>query len=148
MVHRSAGLSGASADRRRHPGPALRRRPDGRRVSRVGAFSGSIGELVDGARARMWTFTSPGIDAQRHETAFSAFVADRIQAGGSITAEVGLTYDGVRGSAESAAQGISWDTLLPSASIWWAATKSGHTWIFAVLPEGRRCPHARHTGGR
>ncbi len=98
--------------------------------SRVGAFSGSIGELVDGARARMWTFTSPGIDAQRHETAFSAFVADRIQAGSSITAEIGLTYDGVRGSAESAAQGISWDTLLPSASIWWAATKSGHTWIF------------------
>ncbi len=100
--------------------------------SRVGSFSGSIGELVDGARARMWTFTSPGIDAQRHETAFSAFVGDRIQVGRSITADVGLTYDGVRGSAESAAQGISWNTLLPSASIWWAATSSGHTWIFGA----------------
>jgi hypothetical protein len=100
-------------------------------TSRVGSFSGSIGELVDGARARMWTFTGPGVDAQRHETAFSAFVADRIQIGRTVTAEVGLTYDGVRGSAESAAQGISWNTLLPSGSVWWAATNSGHTWIFA-----------------
>ena len=100
--------------------------------SRVGPFSGSIGELVDGARARMWTFTNPGIDARRHETAFSAFVADRIQAGRRLTAEIGLSYDGVRGSAESATQGISWNTLLPNASIWWAATGSGRTWIFAA----------------
>jgi hypothetical protein len=101
-------------------------------AARVGSFSGSIGELVDGARARMWTFTGPGIDAQRHETAFSAFVADRIQAGRRVTAEVGLTYDGVRGSADSATQGISWNTLLPNGSIWWAATNSGNTWIFAA----------------
>jgi hypothetical protein len=99
--------------------------------SRVGAFSGSIGELVDGMRARMWTFTSPGEDAHRHETSLNAFAADRIQMGGRITAELGLAYDSVHGSADGATQGIGWNTLLPNASIWWAVSPA-KTWIFAA----------------
>ena len=100
--------------------------------SRVAPFAGSFGELVDGERARMWTFTSAGIDARRHDTSFSAFVVDRIQAGQRVSAELGLTYDGLHGSADGAAQGVSWHTLLPNGSLWWAATNSGHTWIFAA----------------
>jgi hypothetical protein len=99
--------------------------------SRVGPFAGSIGELVDGAPARMWTFASPGGDAQRHETTFSAYLSDHIQMGRRVVAEAGVSYDGVRGSAENAAQGVSWNTLLGNASFWWAATKSSKTWIFA-----------------
>jgi hypothetical protein len=100
-------------------------------TSRVGPFAGSIGELVDGARARMWTFAGPGSSAQRHETAFSAYVSDRIQAGKRVAAEVSVSYDGIRGSADAAVQGVSWNTLLGNASFWWAATKSTQTWIFA-----------------
>ncbi len=99
--------------------------------SRVGPFAGSIGELVDGMRARMWTFASPGSDALRHETTFSAYLSDRIQMGRRVVAEVGVSYDGVRGSAEDAAQSVSWNTLLGNASFWWAATDSSKTWIFA-----------------
>ena len=101
-------------------------------ASRVAPFSGTIGELVDGMPARMWTFTSPGLDSHRHETNVSVFVVDRMQLGQRVTAEVGLTYDGVRGAADGAAQGISWNTLLPNASMWWAATASQRTWIFAA----------------
>jgi hypothetical protein len=100
-------------------------------ASRVTPFSGSIGELVDGARARMWSFANAGVDARRHETSLSAFVSDRIQSGGRAIAEAGITYDGVKGSADGAAQGISWNSLLPNLSFWWAATKSQRSWIFA-----------------
>jgi hypothetical protein len=100
-------------------------------ASRVAPFAGTIGELVDGARARMWTFASPGVDAQRHETTFSAYLSDHIQMGARVVAEAGVSYDGVRGSADNAAQGVSWNTLLGNASFWWAATKSSKTWIFA-----------------
>ena len=101
-------------------------------ASTVAPFAGSFGELVDGARARMWTFTNAGLEARRHATAFSAYVGDRIQIGRRASAEAGLSYDGVRGSADGAAQGVSWNTLLPSASFWWAATDSARTWIFAA----------------
>ena len=80
----------------------------------------------------MWTYTSAGIDAQRHETTFSAYLSDRIQAGRRVTADVGVSYDGVRGSADAAAQGVSWNTLLGNASFWWAATSSTKTWVFAA----------------
>ena len=79
----------------------------------------------------MWTFASPGVDAQRHETTFSAYLSDHIQMGRRTVAEAGVSYDGVRGSADNAAQGVSWNTLLGNASFWWAATKSSKTWIFA-----------------
>ena len=129
----SAGLRAAPAQ----PPPAASRtrcssgRTSRAGTSRVGPFAGSIGELVDGARARMWTFASPGADAQRHETTFSAYLSDHIQMGRRVVAEAGVSYDGVRGSAENAAQGVSWNTLLGNASFWWAATKSSKTWIFA-----------------
>jgi hypothetical protein len=100
-------------------------------ASRVGSFAGSIGELVDGGRARMWSFTSPGAEARRHETAVSAFVADRVQMGHRVTAEVALTYDGVTGAADAAAQGIGWNTLLPAASARWAVNPA-HVWIFGT----------------
>ena len=50
---------------------------------------------------------------------------------GASVAEAGVSYDGVRGLADNAAQGVSWNTLLGNASFWWAATKSSKTWIFA-----------------
>jgi hypothetical protein len=100
--------------------------------SRVGAFAGSIGELVDGARARMWTYTSSGIDAHRHETTVSAFVADTIQGGRRVTADIGLAYDGVSGSADGSAQGVTWHTLLPSASLWLGFSDNPRTRVFVA----------------
>ena len=94
-------------------------------------FSGSIGELVDGSRARMWTYSNAGIDAHRHDTTIAAFVADRVALGARVTLEAGLAYDGVSGSADGAATSIAWDTVLPRASIRWAVTDVAHVALFA-----------------
>ena len=94
-------------------------------------FSGSIGELVDGSRARMWTYSNAGIDARRHETTIAAFVADRVDLGARVTLEAGLAYDGVSGSADGAATSVAWDTVLARASIRWAATEVAHVALFA-----------------
>ena len=94
-------------------------------------FTGSIGELVDCARARMWSYTSPAIDAQRHSTNISAFVTDRISLGRRVTVDAGVAYDGVTGSAQGAATEIAWETVLPHVSLRWAVTNFKQIAIFA-----------------
>ena len=88
--------------------------------ARIGpGFAGAIGELVDGNRARMWQYSNTGVDAHRHTTSVTAFLADRISFGPGRTLEAGVGYDGVNGMADLAATGVSWHSVLPRVSLRW-----------------------------
>jgi hypothetical protein len=94
-------------------------------------FAGSIGELVDGVRARIWSYSSPGIDAKRHSTSISAFISDRFSVGRRVTVDAGIAYDGVNGSADGGATEIAWETVLPRVSLRWSLTDFKQIAIFA-----------------
>src|SRR5439155_18637523 len=83
------------------------------RQQRAAAFSGAIGELVDGHEARVWNYSNPGVDAIRHETTVSAFAADRVDLLPRVVLDAAIRYDGVSGAASGALRGISWQTWLP-----------------------------------
>ena len=85
-------------------------------------FSGAVGELVAGGPARVWRFSSPGADSHRHELGFAAFASDRITVTPKIAVDGGLRFDSVSGSADDAAQGVTWATLAPRASVRWTIT--------------------------
>lgn len=103
----------------------------GRASARLGpGYVGAIGEAIDGKNARVWQYTNNGIDAQRHATTVTAFVSDRIVLGTGRSLELGLGYDGVSGSADGAATGISWQSALPRLELRWKQGASSHfTWV-------------------
>jgi len=91
---------------------------------------GTIGEANDGKQARVWQYTSTGVDSHRHTTTMAAFASDRMTLGSGRTLEFGVGYDGVSGSADGATQGVSWHTLLPRVSLRWKQGESSHfTWL-------------------
>jgi len=75
-------------------------------------FSGAVGELVAGFPARVWKFSAPG-DSRRHQVGFAAFASDRITVTPRIAVDAALRFDSVSGSADDAAQGVTWRTLAP-----------------------------------
>jgi hypothetical protein len=82
-------------------------------------FSGAVGELVAGFPATVWKFSSPGTESRRHQVGFAAFASDRIMVTPSIAVDAALRFDSVSGSADDAAQGITWRTLAPRAHARW-----------------------------
>jgi hypothetical protein len=100
-------------------------------TSRVSpGFTGTIGELVDGQRARMWTVTSPTIDAVRHETLVEGFVAYRIEAS-RLTLHATGRYDGTTGGADGASTSVTWHSLLPHVAADWTMASAGNLSLFA-----------------
>ena len=79
----------------------------------------TIAERVDGIAARVWRFTSPGIESHRKAVTASAFVEDRFDLTANIVLNAGLRFDAANASAEGAPRGISWRTFLPSAGVEW-----------------------------
>ncbi len=97
----------------------------GRASARIGpSFSGAVSELIDGNRARIWQYSNTGVDAHRHATTVTAFLVDRIALGPGRTLDAGVGYDGVTGSADQAATGISWQNVLPRALLRWKRSES------------------------
>ena len=103
----------------------------GRLSARIGpGYVGTIGEAIDGERARLWQYTNNGTDAHRHVLTSSAFIGDRISFSPGRTLELGVAYDGVTGSADQAANGITWNNALPYVSLRWKQGASSHfTWV-------------------
>jgi hypothetical protein len=97
----------------------------GRASARIGpSFSGPVSELIDGNRARIWQYSNAGVDAHRHATTVTAFLVDRITLGPGRTLDAGVGYDGVSGSADEAATGISWENVLARALLRWKRSES------------------------
>ncbi|HZR23105.1 MAG TPA: hypothetical protein VFA59_05905 [Vicinamibacterales bacterium] len=78
-------------------------------------FSGSINELVDGVSARTWVFSAPAATSNRHAVTFAAFAHDKVTVNEHSSLDVSLRVERLTASADGAAQGISWFTVLPQA---------------------------------
>jgi len=122
--------TGAATDRRWSIGARLGQDtpPSGRQTAFLGIdvsgaratadppFSGTIREAVDQMPARLWLY-APGGASVRHATTFAAFAADRLVLAPGLLLEVATRYEAVRGSADGAAQDLSWSNVLPRASL-------------------------------
>jgi hypothetical protein len=82
-------------------------------------FAGSIFEQLDSAPARIWAFTHPNAESRRHATAFAMFASDRLVVSPKMTLDAGLRFESVTGSADGAANGVSWLSLLPRVAVRW-----------------------------
>lgn len=88
---------------------------DGASARIAPGFSGAIGETVNGAPARWWQYASPATEAHRHATTLAAYVSDHFDLSPRARVDLGLRYDGVHASADGAANGLAWHSLLPRA---------------------------------
>jgi hypothetical protein len=83
------------------------------------AFSGRVGELVNGLTARVWDFTDPAAVSSWSQRSFSLFAGDTFAAGSRVTLNAGLRYENIGGSAASHDATIAWSDLLPRAGFHW-----------------------------
>jgi len=93
------------------------------RASTAPSFSGRIGELVNGAPARAWDFTSTGVKSKWQSTNFAAYAGDHIQLLSRVVADLGLRLEHIGGSADGAANGVSWNDVFPRAELRWDLTR-------------------------
>ncbi len=78
-------------------------------------FAGTVLEQVDGLPARMWTFATPAATSHRSSTTIALYGSDHIAIGTRASLDAALRFEHLGGSADGAAQGISWWTALPRA---------------------------------
>ncbi len=77
---------------------------------------GPVPETVDGIAARVWDYAWPGPDSRRHALDLAAWASERLTWRDRLFVEAGLRVERTTGSAEGAAQGVSWTSLLPRVS--------------------------------
>ena len=82
-------------------------------------FTGAIEERVDGVPARIWWYSSPGLESRRRALAINAFAADRVSISRTITIDASLRFESADASTHGAAQGIHWRTLSPGIYMNW-----------------------------
>ncbi len=90
----------------------------------------SIGELTDGIPSRVWVFRNPSADSLRRNLSFSVHANDTVRLTPRATVSAGLRFESVTGTANGAAEGISWQTLLPRARLDWRLREGGATTAF------------------
>jgi len=66
------------------------------------AFTGRVGELVDGLPARVWDFTVPLAGSDWRSSSLSLFVSDTAAIAPWLTVNGGLRFEALSGSTESA----------------------------------------------
>jgi TonB-dependent receptor-like protein len=105
-------------------------------------FAGTVGELINGIPARVWTFTDPADSSQWRSFRTSAFASDEFTIAPRITANLGVRFDTIAGSrAGDAEPAISWRTLQPRAGAHWAITDFWHIAAFGQYGRyGHRLP--------
>jgi hypothetical protein len=94
------------------------------------AFSGRIGELVDGLPARVWDVTVPLAGSDWHSSSLALFVSDTAAIAPHLTLSGGLRFEALSGSTASSSTEISWRSLLPRAGVHVAMTDVWHLAAF------------------
>jgi hypothetical protein len=85
----------------------------GASASLQSAFAGRVGELLNGAPARVWDFTDPPSASAWSERSFAAFVGDTFAVSPRLTLNGGVRVETVDGSADAHSGTIAWRSLLP-----------------------------------
>jgi hypothetical protein len=113
----------------------------GSRVTNKAIFQPAFGELVDGLPARVWDIRYKGVESKWSSTALSAYASDRWELGPKATLNLGVRFDLDKASAEGAANGITWASLLPRGVLRWTprdnsplAVTAGYSWYRNRLP--------------
>lgn len=92
-------------------------------------FAGTIHERVNGTDARIWTYSSPGIDSRRSVDTFAAFAENRMALATRASLDAGIRVEMVRGRADGAATTISWVSLLPHVSLRYGLGATRALWL-------------------
>jgi len=114
----------------------------GASVTNKAIFQPTFGELVDGRPARVWDIRFKGVESQWGSTGLNAYAADRWELAPKATLNLGARFDFDSGSAEGAANGITWASVLPRATLRWTprgsnsplAVTAGYSWYRNRLP--------------
>jgi len=89
-----------------------------------------IEELVGGLPARLWTVRSSGVADTRHVTTFAAYGNEHVNID-RVTLDAGLRLDSTSATADTAAAGIQWTSLLPRVSLRWTVFQNPSLIFFA-----------------
>jgi len=103
-------------------------------------FAGRVGELINGAPARVWDFIDPPALSDWSSSTLSLFAGDSV-AIARVTVSGGLRFERITGSAAPGVTAISWQSLLPRAGVHWAITDFWHLGAFGEYGRyGHRLP--------
>ena len=110
-------------------------------VTNKAIFQPAFGELVDGRPARVWDIHAAGPESTWKSTSVGIFASDRWTVSPKVTVDAGVRLDHDSGSADGAANGIGWTTLLPRFTVRWAprdnsplTVTTGYSWYRNRLP--------------
>ena len=100
-----------------------------------------IAETVDGLPARVWEVGYLGPESRWSAKELVGYAADRISLHPRLSLEAGARLELSRGSAQGAADSITWWALSPRASARWALTEDARLAIFGGYGRyGHRLP--------
>ena len=88
-------------------------------------FGGTVYELIDSVRARIWNYTAPQTESRRRAVTATGFVSDTIALSPALRLDASLRAEVVHGSADGAATSVNWFSLLPAARIRWLFADRG-----------------------
>jgi hypothetical protein len=101
-------------------------------------FSGRVGELINGAPARVWDFIDPPELSDWRSSTLSLFAGDTLTIVPRVTLSGGLRFERITGSAAPGVTAITWQNLLPRAGLHWAVVDF---WRLAAFGEYGRYGH-------
>jgi len=94
------------------------------------AFSGMVGETLDGIPAHVWQFTAPESASRWTSTIVSAYASERIAIRSRAALDAGVRYENITGTNSTGAAVISWRTVMPRAHVRVALTDFAHISAF------------------
>jgi hypothetical protein len=95
----------------------------------------AVPERVAGLPSRVWEYSWAGPDSSRHVRDLSAWAADRLVWKDRLLVEAGFRLDASAGTAEGAAQDVSWTAVSPRASARLRLTDAGRLTAFGGYAE-------------
>ena len=105
------------------------------------AFSGRIGEMLNGVPARVWDYTAATTPSTWSETGLSLYASERIALGSRTTVDAGVRFETVR--ANNGTQTNAFNDVFPRAGFRIALTDTLSTAAFVSIGRyGHRVPLA------
>lgn len=113
---------------------------EGMTTTMQSAFSGRVGEYVNGLPARIWDFTNPATASEWRELTLDGYVADTIALAPRLTINGGIRFELLRAyqTANAAGPAASWQDFYPRAGVHVALTDF---WQIAAFAQYGRYAH-------
>lgn len=94
-------------------------------------FAGTVYELVDEVRERIWNYDTPSLESRRRAVTTAAYASDTVKLSPTFALDVSLRAEMVHGSAEGAATNVDWLSVLPAARVRWQFSERRSTGLVA-----------------